>query len=94
MKNTLLHQVKSVHQTGGTPTPNLLAHDGSDDWLDRAFGKDAWRTLRRYLDFVDTTRVNRLRKEHVDLALVLHHARSIRNCPLIRPCAQRRSHEC
>lgn len=23
MKNTLLHQVKSVHQTGGTPTPRF-----------------------------------------------------------------------
>ncbi len=24
MKNTLLHQVKSSHQTGGTPTPNSI----------------------------------------------------------------------
>ncbi len=29
MKNTLLHQVKSGHQTGGTPTPNSIVANAS-----------------------------------------------------------------
>ncbi|WP_350335265.1 hypothetical protein [Coralliovum pocilloporae] len=63
--------------------------EGGDDFIDRAFGQDAYRSLRRYLDRVRVNRVNRLSRVHYDLALLLHHGRSIRNCRLIGPCAQR-----
>lgn len=57
-----------------------------DDFVDRLAG-DPVRSLRRYLEFGQTTRVNRLRKEHHNLAMMLHHARSIQKCAHAGLCA-------
>lgn len=69
---------------------DLFAFDASgDDVIDRAFGKDAYRTLRRYLDQARVLRIQRLTKAHHQLALFAFHARAIRKCRTIGFCAER-----
>lgn len=69
---------------------DLFAFDGrGDDIIDRAFGKDAYRTLRRYLDHAQVLRIQRLTKAHHQLALFAFHARAIRKCRTIGFCAGR-----
>lgn len=59
--------------------------EGGDDLVDRAFG-GGYRNLRRYLERAEKNRVNRLSKEHLNLAVLLQHARSIRNCRTLGFC--------
>lgn len=68
---------------------DIWSHQNGDDFIDRLAG-DPVRSLRRYLEFGQTTRVNRLRKEHHDLAMMLHHARSVRQCAHCGLCSQHR----
>lgn len=68
---------------------DLWSYDeNGDDFIDRLAG-DPVRSLRRYLEFGQTTRVNRLRKEHHNLAMMLHHARSIQECRHAGLCSAR-----
>lgn len=84
-----------VHHTGylhgfDREQLDLFAYDcAGDDIVDRAFGKDAYRTLRRYLDHARALRIQRLMKAHHHLALLAFHARAIRKCRTVGLCASR-----
>ena len=57
-----------------------------DDFIDSAFGHDAWRTLRRYFFYEGK---ENLRRELWDVALLVSHAGRIRNCRTVGLCHQR-----
>lgn len=74
-----------------TKTIDLFAYDlAGDDVIDRALGKDVYRTLRRYFVRAYRRRQRPVTGDRLMMSLLLHHARSIRTCRTTGCCANRR----
>jgi len=78
----------TLHGFDRQPLDLWVYDENGDDFVDRAFGI-GYRNLRRYLARANEDRLHRLSKAHHNLALLLQHGRSIRNCRTLGLCAQR-----
>ena len=60
-----------------------------DDWIDRAFGSDVYRTIHRYLARTDGGFQSRLSTHLMNAVLLMYFARQIATCDCrVKPCQQ------